>query len=473
MTEILECPLCGIKVRKGQRVVYCEGPCSTWYHKKCMGMLDIHFNELANDSTTSWECPTCESFEEKPEEQNLLNQDTSNNKLALLIDSLRDRESNDDKELEESSENSIIMAAEIGSALLERVTQLEKDNSILDQQLTNASALNEQLGIEIISFQEKESRLVETINDLSKQLDKEKALRENLKRTFEGHDEKQESIIADHLILIHSLKKTIENLTNIRKPDYIENSEFSRHDAIEKPKDCDPTVRTNDEIKGLTSKFRAMEVRLTALETSALKDKANILTLTENFAAFSIDKQPITQDLNSHEIPNMSYQDQCETTHAPINVKGDSNTKLSLTIHSETYFCSKDLIDHSDKKRQVPKPPCSAINLKRSNINLKDLLDEHIKSHVANENKEKTETKSVQSANTEPGNKASVQSIRSSQLPNASCSYKKNNAFLGLPRMKMSQGRHKYGGRVFTNSLLKRSEYSTRTSTGSQIRLNA
>lgn len=70
------CPICnesiveGIKNKKGQDAIFCEGVCVTWLHHQCAGLSQLAFVELQN-STESFHCPHCQLKMYKLEINNL------------------------------------------------------------------------------------------------------------------------------------------------------------------------------------------------------------------------------------------------------------------------------------------------------------------------------------------------------------------------------------------------------------------
>ncbi|KAG8273015.1 hypothetical protein J6590_030623 [Homalodisca vitripennis] len=59
--EITICPLCDSMVLESDKGVLCDGPCSVWYHRLCMGMTADHYSKINKQAKgyKTWFCPFC------------------------------------------------------------------------------------------------------------------------------------------------------------------------------------------------------------------------------------------------------------------------------------------------------------------------------------------------------------------------------------------------------------------------------
>ncbi|KAG8288499.1 hypothetical protein J6590_016622 [Homalodisca vitripennis] len=202
----------------------------------------------------------------------------NNSELNPLSNSLQELEKSLTECDTQSSEESLIVAAKIGSALLQENNYLKNENRRLQDKLNSLEAKVEELENCEGKYVAHMERLQEKISELEAQLTKEKLYVVEAQTIFEDHDGKQIELIQDYENKIEELKSKIMTLqqhtpektdrrlrttgTQTLAPDYQTNNTF-------------PSVLL--EIGLLKNSHNAMEEKFKSLE-AIIKN----LTLTKN-----------------------------------------------------------------------------------------------------------------------------------------------------------------------------------------------
>lgn len=259
------CVICSIDVK--YKAISCN-LCQKWFHADCVNMTKETFKTLCKTQPHTWSCGKCEidynkGTEPKNENQippkinkdmisnqnenlNISNRKTSadnasRNSNCQSLNSTNDTDNSDHEDIEDvhtkimklknqtgpDFETSLSLAEEFGNSLLqenskqkEELQILTLENSKLALKVNDLSKRNEniylnqieQLETEKEALHNKNLHLIETVNDLEQQLDKERQLRRQLMTISEECDKEKEEIINKYEKIISTLQKDITEL---------------------------------------------------------------------------------------------------------------------------------------------------------------------------------------------------------------------------------------------------------------------
>ncbi|KAG8305304.1 hypothetical protein J6590_072411 [Homalodisca vitripennis] len=248
----------------------------------------------------------------------------NNSELNPLSNSLQELEKSLTECDTQSSEESLIVAAKIGSALLQENNYLKNENRRLQDKLNSLEAKVEELENCEGKYVAHMERLQEKISELEAQLTKEKLYVVEAQTIFEDHDGKQIELIKDYENKIEELESKIMTLqqqtpektdrrlrttgTQTLAPDYQTNNTF-------------PSVLL--EIGLLKNSHNAMEEKFKSLE-------AIINTSTQTSIEVTPPPAPQSLSVNSEMLILKRRQDQLEqqmsalldNTHLHLNESG-------------------------------------------------------------------------------------------------------------------------------------------------------
>ncbi|KAG8254147.1 spermatid nucleus differentiation [Homalodisca vitripennis] len=256
--ETLQCPLCDNSVNNDDDAVFCDGECSSWYHRQCMGMSHEHYNDISKCPSEPWLCPTCNLMEQT--------QGHNSNMSNDLLESIN----SEGKSLEElqhevssyhgrdiANEELLHMSAEIGSKLLAENEELKKENSKLSFAIKSKEAELEDLITKYNTLVNDQEEMFSKLDASFKQLEKEKPLRLKQQDIFNEHDNEQLRIIESYEQKVVTLESKLSRSLNGNT------TEDSRNLLVSgKFIDAPPITAINLEVK-LTS----IKCRLVALES--------------------------------------------------------------------------------------------------------------------------------------------------------------------------------------------------------------
>lgn len=266
------CGICTTGVK--HEAIKCTGKCHSWFHWKCLDPAERNFKKigkLTTEEINHWTCKSCKindcsinhsltntSTEDTPKpnspiistplkhiEDKILNiQDGDIKNVVDITDSnlntgncspntsfsqnaIDDIQSKILNNENTDLETSLTLAAEIGNVLLAENSKLKQDvfdltlkNSELAQLVKNVNydaEVNYQSTIDDLesdkeALTNRTSTLLEAVKQLETQLEKEKAMRNELALTFENHDKQQIEIINQYKKLTSEHSKTIKSL---------------------------------------------------------------------------------------------------------------------------------------------------------------------------------------------------------------------------------------------------------------------
>ncbi|KAG8264670.1 hypothetical protein J6590_008605 [Homalodisca vitripennis] len=209
------CGTCTIGVK--HKGILCTGNCKQWFHAECVNLSNKDFKSLTKKNLPDWKCSSChivstQNNEPHSSHEPTLVGKTSPSKTNPLSESLQELEKNLTDCSAQSNEENLIVAAKIGSALLQENSILKKENLRLLDKLSSLQAKIEELeNCENKHFSNME-RLQEKVSELEAKLTKEKQYSIEAQAIFEDHDRKLNMMIDDHQQKIQDLEKTLKNL---------------------------------------------------------------------------------------------------------------------------------------------------------------------------------------------------------------------------------------------------------------------
>lgn len=211
--ENVICPLCDKIVAEGQDGILCEGVCTTWYHADCMGMLPDHFHSLVEkeENFKKWFCPHCDETPYQPHDLGDMSEVLSRALEDLEIDGSC---ISNLAEFNEPTEQILTVTAQIGSSLLQKNIDLQKENSILKLSLTNLEAKLEDVLEENKKLLDNQEKLQSALNAKDIQIQNEKVRFGNLRISFEENDADQENLIQQLESKILSLESETHMINN-------------------------------------------------------------------------------------------------------------------------------------------------------------------------------------------------------------------------------------------------------------------
>lgn len=281
--ENTKCPLCDKKVKDTEDGIICEANCQTWYHCDCMGMTPNTYNLLTN-SPTQWTCPHCDLSELRTPQGKLY--DRPNNletsiedysPLQTLKSSLLNDSCLGDFDFDERDDN-ITAAAKIGKYLLLKNSTLKKQKKALAADLDAAHETNEELQNEIKRLTNRQTLLIETIDEQEKQMERDKKEHEHYYMLAEKSSQEDNNKILNLEKQLENLQESLMN-SNITQttpstPDYPSKKGYQLNDLvptgykpIKAPTESKPQLSPTC-LSKINHRFQELEQRLYALETT-------------------------------------------------------------------------------------------------------------------------------------------------------------------------------------------------------------
>ncbi|KAG8288427.1 hypothetical protein J6590_016548 [Homalodisca vitripennis] len=188
-----------------------------WFHAECVNLSNKDFKSLTKKNLPDWKCSSChivstQNNEHHSSHEPTLVGKTSPSKTNPLSESLQELEKSLTDCSAQSNEENLIVAAKIGSALLQENGILKKENLRLLDKLSSLQAKIEELeNCENKHFSNME-RLQEKVSELEAQLTKEKQYSIEAQAIFEDHDRKLNMMIDDHEQKIQDLESKLITL---------------------------------------------------------------------------------------------------------------------------------------------------------------------------------------------------------------------------------------------------------------------
>lgn len=288
-TEITTCPLCDKFVHEHEEAILCEGGCSTWYHRDCLGMMLDHYEKITNGEKgyEIWLCPHCEIPENMKVDltsPQIGGQLRTLNKLSYSFPKLSDR-SLDALKLELSQVDNVTdetdntyslrMAGEIGKALLEENQHLKSDIISYKNCILTKDIEIEDLQSQNVRLHTRVQELLNIIEEINKQSDR---IREEMvKKTqyYEEHDFEQLKVIDKHEKEIIQLKRAIcKQDTHTRDETTGDDTPKKRDHTIDSP-NSNPQDIPNEisliskNINNLSNYYKMLEKRIANLEVNS------------------------------------------------------------------------------------------------------------------------------------------------------------------------------------------------------------
>ncbi|KAG8273216.1 hypothetical protein J6590_025650 [Homalodisca vitripennis] len=221
--EITICPLCDSMVLESDEGVLCDGPCSVWYHRLCMGMTADHYSKINKQAKgyKTWFCPFCNGpksfYNYKNDDlacKSPLHKITPGKTLDELTSELNQSKLMTENEME--NDLALKLAGEIGNVLLDENGQLKAE--ILH--CKNEISVKESEIEKIVNLHVKIDELSSLVEDGQKQILKLKDEKSKLQSVFDEYDLEQMKIIQDRDVengKSRTRKKYKEKLNNVLK----------------------------------------------------------------------------------------------------------------------------------------------------------------------------------------------------------------------------------------------------------------
>ncbi|KAG8240848.1 hypothetical protein J6590_100775 [Homalodisca vitripennis] len=204
------CGICEIGVKFSG--IKCTGPCQTWYHSGCEKIKEKDLKKWAPHVIEKWQCTKCSEvinpclLAQKTDAIPLTSPVTLNNSITELESSLIENNFLEDSNKEE---HKLLMAAKIGTALLEENKILKGEKFKLETKLAIVEGKLEEIEINEGKYIGRIEILLQQFAESQEQLGKEKTLRQEAQAIFEDHDLKLGQLIDNHLKKIDQQEKTI------------------------------------------------------------------------------------------------------------------------------------------------------------------------------------------------------------------------------------------------------------------------
>ncbi|KAG8265228.1 hypothetical protein J6590_099483, partial [Homalodisca vitripennis] len=225
------CGTCGIGAKHSS--IACTGPCKYWYHAKCAGISGGDFKKLRKAGYTTWKCQQCcllpvtnqNNFEDEDSTHELVNNHNYDSSSLNITEKMEDVHTKI-KNFKEGDdlESSLVLAAEVGMSLLAENNQLKnnlQNISSLNTQLTQRIAEHEnikeieyeakiqELELRQEALIQRNSTLIDTLNEVEQQLANERLQKDKFMQLFEEHDQEKETIISNYEKEIKQLRGII------------------------------------------------------------------------------------------------------------------------------------------------------------------------------------------------------------------------------------------------------------------------
>lgn len=193
------CGICKIGVK--YQAICCSGPCRMWYHSRCLNWPDKKFKTLTAQEIASWVCDKCK--------QDFETMNTGIEDIETKIQNLSQSDSLD-------HETSLILAAEVGNALLSENIQLKEK---LHSEKVKKSEYHLELEDKIVAKEElikaltvEQSKLQAEHNHLINKLHSDNKLKNELIEQAESEKSQFSKQINNLLSLNSTLRDQIKQL---------------------------------------------------------------------------------------------------------------------------------------------------------------------------------------------------------------------------------------------------------------------
>ncbi|KAG8330110.1 hypothetical protein J6590_070600 [Homalodisca vitripennis] len=193
------CGICNIGVK--YQAICCTGPCNMWYHSRCLTWSDKKFKKLTSEEISSWVCDKCKEGLETTK-TDIGNLETKIQNLSLS-DSL-------------DHDTSLILAAEVGNALLSENLQLKEK---LHMEKVKKSEYHLELEDKIVAKEElikvltvENNKLQVELRHLKNKLDTEHKLKNDLIEQAESEKSQFSKQVNDLLSCNSTLREKIKQI---------------------------------------------------------------------------------------------------------------------------------------------------------------------------------------------------------------------------------------------------------------------
>ncbi|KAG8292172.1 hypothetical protein J6590_045842 [Homalodisca vitripennis] len=210
MTSKYPCGICEIGVKFSG--IKCTGPYQTWYHSGCEKIKEKNLKKWAPNVIEKWQCTKCSEVinprlvAQQTDAIPPTSPVTLNNSITELKSSLIENNFLEDSNNEE---HKLLMAAKIGTALLEENKILKGEKFKLETKLAIVEGKLEEMAIYEGKYIGKIEILLQQFAESQEQLGKEKKLCQEAQAIFEDHDLKLGQLIDNHLKKKDQQEKTI------------------------------------------------------------------------------------------------------------------------------------------------------------------------------------------------------------------------------------------------------------------------
>ncbi|KAG8258290.1 hypothetical protein J6590_033764 [Homalodisca vitripennis] len=259
---IYPCGVCTIGVRyKG---IFCNGSCKTWYHADCVNLSSKELKDFSKKDSANWMCRKCSSSQicslkmRLPVQMEINSPNSSIQELEQSIMELNP----------ENTEDNLLAAAKIGSALLDENNFLKSQNTKLSSKLANMEAKIEELESCEEKYMSAMEKLQEKNAELESQGTREKENLLKVQNIFEDHDRKQAELLNKYELKINELDKEIINLK--RK---LSNGQNLSHKEKKLMKNAESQTEHNTNSINSTLPFLTTEMGLLRENQNLFKEK--------------------------------------------------------------------------------------------------------------------------------------------------------------------------------------------------------
>lgn len=385
------CGNCGIGVKYSS--IKCTGPCNLWFHGGCVNLTDKKLKKLTTEEITSWTCQYCQN---KRINQAIIDTEnnmpsTVQNETGQLAPEHSDIMNGSRQDLEQhllentplTQEDNLILAAKVGSVLLEENEVLKRQNSKLSAKLLSLEAKIEELEKGEEKYLEKMEHLQGKIAEIELQRSKEKEQYLSIKYIFEEHDEKQINKLKEQEIRIQEQEKELSSLQlKLHKEVKLPQQEITSNELKHSETQTDLTPSSSAantssmviEIGLLKKSQTILEERFKVLETKLLKSpEKNNETISQN-TCFSEKTHPVYLKQNifkgEKKTPDIKIKRNIFSVSLQVNKYKEQHIKkhcsLALTETTQTSNTPSISAEHqcTNIARKPKTPPCTADKLK-------------------------------------------------------------------------------------------------------------
>ncbi|KAG8265439.1 PC4 and SFRS1-interacting protein [Homalodisca vitripennis] len=300
------------------------------------------FNEALKEAETFFKNPSCnKSLTESNSNKTLKGYISQDSILESTLPELE--ESLIESELQ-NGEDSLIMAAKLGKALLKENEALKEDNRRLNFLLNSMEAKIENYSREEETYLSRVENFQQKISDMDRQLGKEKQLLIDTQQIFEDHDRRQAQVLNDYEQKIKELSKEILILKKRLKTQ----ENMSQEKVLE-----EAGTQTD------SPQFSVAES--TPLVTEIVQLKNNHYLLEQKLNRLNLDSQNRAENLTNQKKREAVNQSHNSLKKQKIN--GNSKNKFSISlqvqkIKEQTTYpkepYNNPVLTISDKQRPIP-----------------------------------------------------------------------------------------------------------------------